>query len=166
MSRVLLGVRDLGRGKSRDSGGVAGNVGEMGLQGLVGNQLQMNTVLNVGFTGVIVWEKKEAFHASLLNTTKSKTNKPRLPGRRVRDIRNLDAPPTTKKLNQIHNHQAFKKEMVAGFNSISTIRAQDTLNVDASVRKVSPSRKLIKEHRPKKNIILDGKNLAPSSGGG
>nr|GEZ97354.1 hypothetical protein [Tanacetum cinerariifolium]GFB04151.1 hypothetical protein [Tanacetum cinerariifolium] len=33
------GVRDLGRKKSRDSGGVAGNVGEMGLQGLSGNQL-------------------------------------------------------------------------------------------------------------------------------
>nr|GFB14804.1 hypothetical protein [Tanacetum cinerariifolium] len=110
--------------------------------------------------------EKRGVPRKLLKTTKSKTNKPCLPGRRVRDIRNLDAPPTTKKLNQIHSHQAFKKEMVVGFNSISTIRAQDTWNVDAYVRKVNPSRKLIKEHTPKKNINLDGKNLGPSSGGG
>nr|GEW14358.1 hypothetical protein [Tanacetum cinerariifolium] len=109
--------------------------------------------------------EKSGFPCKLLKTTKSKTNKPHLLGRRVRDIRNLDAPPTTKKLNQIHSHQAFEKKMVAGFNSISTIRAQDTWYVDASLRKVSPSRKLIKEHMPKKNINLDGKNLGPSSRG-
>ncbi|GKC28953.1 hypothetical protein Tco_1036247 [Tanacetum coccineum] len=104
--------------------------------------------------------EKRGFHRQLLKTTKPKTNKPRLPGRRVREIRKLDVPPTTKKkLKQIHSHRAFEKEMVAGFNSISIIWAQDTWNVDASVRKIGHSRKLIKEHTPKKDINLDGSNL-------
>ncbi|GJT39894.1 hypothetical protein Tco_0939759 [Tanacetum coccineum] len=110
--------------------------------------------------------RKRGFHHQLLKNTKPKTNKPRLPGRRVREIRKLDVPPTTKKLKQIHSHQAFEKEMVLGFNFISTIQAQNTWNVDTSVRKVSPSRKPIKEHTPKKDINLDGKNLGPSSGRG
>ncbi|GKD47746.1 hypothetical protein Tco_1276722 [Tanacetum coccineum] len=110
--------------------------------------------------------EKRGFQRELLNPTKSETNKLSLPRRRVRKRRNLDTPPTSKKLKQIHGQRAFKEEMITRFNSIPTIRAQDTRNVNTSIRKVGSGRKLIKEHSPKKDISLYRNKCGPSGWGG